>query len=250
MIKVSVVGDCHSARMFAHHIMANARKNFVRPTVWLNDRTIDKTEISLSFWGMSGYKCWDLEYQKHYDDKTSSSPAEDIPHLSPLTDGILHMYSFSEVKDSDIVMPWLGYIDCRNYLPKYKNAEEVAKKYFYETLSFFNESQIRFIEPFPQFEMLGTENYHENYTHSERTEQGEIFIKTLHDLSMENGLLPPISQSIVYDALETDKLIKKFAKQGGEYHNYTLLDALRSEDNRKVYDKLIPEIISTVELLS
>ena len=250
MIKVSIIGDCHTARLYSHHIIANADKNFIKARIWKRDREIENTGVDLYMWGLSGYKCWGLDYQKDFDNKTLCSPEEDIPDLAPITDNLLDIFSFSETKDSDIVMPWLGYIDIRNFLCKYKNSKDLAEKYFYETLNFFSNSQIRFIEPFPQFDILGTHNYTENYSLLERKEESDIFIKTLHDLSMDNGLLPPISQSLVYNSIGTDTITKRFAKQGGEYHNYTLLDALRSEENKKIYNALVPEILSTVRLLS
>jgi hypothetical protein len=250
MIKVSVVGDCHTARVYSHHIISNISKNFIKPRTWKKDREIEKTGVELYMWGLAGYKCWGVDYQKDYNDKTLSSSSEDVPDLSPITDNLVDIFSFSETKDSDIVMPWLGYIDIRNFLCKYKNSQDVAEKYFNETLKFFSESQVRFIEPFPQFDILGTDNYDENYSLAERKEESDIFIKILHDLSMDNGLLPPIQQSLVYNAIGSDTITKRFAKQGGEYHNYTLLDGLRSEENKKIYNALVPEILSTVRLLS
>ena len=250
MIKVSIVGDCHTARLYSHHVIANVDKNFIKPKSWHRNREIEDTGVELYMWGRSGYKCWDLDYQKDFDNKTPCSPEEDIPDLAPITDNLLDIFSFSETKDSDIVMPWLGYIDIRNFLCKYKNSKEVASKYFYNTLDFFSDSQIRFREPVPQFDILGTHNYTENYSLLERKEESDIFIKTLHDLSMDHGLLPPIEQSLVYNAIGSDIITKRFAKQGGEYHNYTLLDGLRSEENKKIYNALIPEILSTARLLS
>ena len=249
MTKVLIIGDCHTARIWSHHIIANTDKNFVKLSVWRDDRTIQDTKISLSMWGLSGLKAWNIDYMKHLENQTFSSVAEDLPMWSPVVDNITNTFSFSDVYNSDVIMPWIGYIDSRNFLPKYENAEEVATKYFYETLKFFNKSKIRFIEPFPQFETLGTFNYHESYRYEERSAQADIFIKTIRDLSAKNGLIEPVGQQMVYDAIGDDRLRKRFAKQGFEYHNYTLLDGLRAEENKKIYDMLIPEVLYTANTL-
>lgn len=246
MPKVFVIGDCHTARVYSHHILENVSKNFLGRGTWGNDRTIDGTDIDLKMWGLSGYKIWDLDFQKDHNDNRLSSPPEDLPQLPPITDNLIDTVGFSEIKGSDLVMPWLGYIDCRTYLPKYKDTEEVMKRYVGQTLEFFNESKVRFIEPFPQFDYLGTYNYSEGFNHQQKTVESDIFIELLHKVSSENGLMAPVRQSIVYDAVGSNKLTKRHVRQGGEYHNYTLLDALRPEYNKKIYKNLIEQIKVTI----
>jgi hypothetical protein len=245
--KVYIVGDCHTARVYSHHIMANVAKNFFGPAGWHKDRTIGDTNISLKMWGLSGYKCWGTDFNEYDNKNMLCSPQEDIPELPPITDNLIDKFSFSEIKSADIVMPWMGYIDCRNFLPKYNNTEEVVKNYVEDSLSFFKESYIRFIEPFPQFEDLGTHNYPDTYSYELKNKQNEIFIEMLHKYSKKHGLMDPVSQSIVYDAVEDTMLKKRHVRLGGDYQDYTLLDALRPEYNKKIYLNLIPEIQKTVE---
>jgi hypothetical protein len=245
--KVYIFGDCHTARIYSHHIIANVTKNYFAPGGWNKDRTIGDTDINLKMWGLSGYKCWGTDFNEYHNSNTLCSPQEDLPELPPITDNLIDQFSFSEIKSADIVMPWLGYIDCRNWLPKYKNTEEVVKNYVENTISFFKESEIRFIEPFPQFEELGTQNYPETYRYDLKNEQNDIFIEMLHKYSKKHGLMAPVSQSIVYDAVEDTRLGKRHVRLGGEYQNYTLLDALRPEYNKKIYLSLIPEIQKTVD---
>jgi hypothetical protein len=246
--KVYIVGDCHTARVYSHHIISNINKNFVRPSVWNNDREIGESNINLKMWGLSGYKCWGTDFNEYHNNNMLSSPSEDIPDLAPITDNLLDKFPFSEIKSADIVMPWMGYIDCRNFLPKYNNTEEVVRNYVENSISFFKGSYIRFIEPFPQFEELGTHNYPDPYSYDLKTKQNDIFIEMLHKYSKKHGLMDPVSQSVVYDAVEDTKLTKRHVRQGGEYQDYTLLDALRPEYNKKIYLNLVPEIQKTVEI--
>jgi hypothetical protein len=246
MTKVYVIGDCHTARVSSHHILENVGKNFLGKGSWAKDRTITGTDIDFNMWGLSGYKIWDANFYKDHAENTLCSPAEDIPELPPITDNLLDVFGFSEIKGADIVMPWMGYIDCRTYLAKYKNTEELVQQYVDKTLDFFSESKIRFIEPFPQFDFLGTYNYHEGFNHKQKTQENDLFIELLHKYSDKAGLMTPVSQSIVYDSVGADKLTKRNVRQGGEYHDYTLLDALRPEYNKKIYHKLIEEVKNTV----
>jgi hypothetical protein len=226
--------------------MANSERNFRRLRYWDKNRNIKDTDIELKMWGMSGYKCWDTDFAKHHEEGTIASPPEDLPDFPGITDGLKDQFKFSEVKTGDLIMPWMGYIDCRNYIPKYDDAKEVVERYVENTLNFFEGSKVRFIEPFPQFHILGTHNYPESYSYEEKTKANYLFIEYLHEYSSKAGLMEPVSQSLVYEAIGTNQLTKRYAKQGGEYHEYTLIDALRAEDNKKIYDALIPKIVETV----
>jgi hypothetical protein len=250
MSKVYVIGDCHTSRSYSHHINSNISKNYLGPRVWENHTTIENTDIELKMWGLSGYKCWGMDLDKDYAENTLSSSAEDIVDIPGFSDNLSNEFGFSEVKQGDIIMPWIGYIDCRNHLPRYKNAEEVVKKYVDNTLTFFKDSRIRFIEPFPQFDYLGTHNYTEPFEYKEKTYWNDIFIEYLHKYSDIAGLMTPVSQSIVYKALNTDKIDRSFAKLGSEYHNYTLIDGLKHQYNYSVYKALVSEIKETVKYYS
>jgi hypothetical protein len=246
MSKVYIIGDCHTARVYSHHINSNIHKNYLGVRLWAENNTIGETDIELKMWGLAGYKCWGMDLNKNNIENTLSSSAEDMIDIVNFSDNLKNEFGFSEVKEADVIMPWIGYIDCRNYLPKHKNVEDLVKKYVEDTLSFFKGSNVRFIEPFPQFDFLGTHNYIETYNYKEKIYWNNLFIKYLHKYSDLAGLMKPVSQSIVYKALETDKIDRKFARLGGEVHNYTLIDGLKSEYNYKVYQALIPEIKETL----
>lgn len=70
-------------------------------------------------------------------------------------------YDYIQYWDSEesVVMPWLGYIDIKNWLPQkqlknYKNVDEVVDIYVEKTLSKFKKSKIIFLTPMPQFEVI------------------------------------------------------------------------------------------------
>lgn len=72
-----------------------------------------------------------------------------------------NFYDYMDNWDSEksIVMPWLGYIDIKNWLPQknlknYKSVDEVIDIYVEKTLNKFKKSKIIFINPMPQFEVI------------------------------------------------------------------------------------------------
>jgi hypothetical protein len=104
-----------------------------------------------------------------------------------------------------IVMPWLGYIDIKNWLPQknlknYKDVEKVVKIYVDNTLKKFNKARVIFIEPLPQFICFVTARW-ENFISDpgiefeDRHEQHLLFIKLLKKYCLDLGLDQPISPS-------------------------------------------------------
>jgi len=70
-------------------------------------------------------------------------------------------YDYMQYWDSkeNIIMPWLGYIDIKNWLPQknlknYKNVDEVVNIYVEKTLNKFKKSKVIFLTPMPQFEVI------------------------------------------------------------------------------------------------
>lgn len=246
MSKVYVMGDCHTARSYSHHIIAGAPKNFVRLKTWKMEREIEDTNISLKMWGRSGYKCWGVDFYKDYLENTLSSEPEDLPDIPGITDNLQDQFGFQEIKSADLVMPWMGYIDSRNFIPDYNDAEEVVKQYVDKTLDFFKLSKIRFIEPFPQFEVLGMPGY-DQHSYEKKCKANDDFIKYLHYYSDLNGLMKPVSQQLVYDSIGSQKIEKRHAKLAGPIYNYGFLDGLRFEHNKSIYNNLINEIKLTVD---
>jgi hypothetical protein len=255
MIKVYVVGDCHTARLGGHHINAHLGniENLTRfnPTIEeRNAKNIFGTDIELNFWGLAGYKCYDLDIEKDINDNLLSSNPEDALDIPGKTDNTKLRFELNEIKNADLVLPWMGYIDLRNYLPKYKNTEKVVSHYVNTFLGYFKNSKIRFIEPFPQFKNLNIHNYPDEYSYEEKIFQEDIFKKYLNSYSLQNNLMDPVSQNLVYKSIEEDVLTKTVAKRGNtEYHNETIIDALKPSYNKIIYKNLVEEVIKTVDTL-
>jgi hypothetical protein len=247
MTRVYVIGDCHTSRVNAIHEEMNAPRNFIAPKVWGDDRRIEDTSTHLRFWGIEGMQAWNMKLDQLHAENTLSSAAEDFPGIAGITDNLELRFNFNEVEDADIVMPWVGYIDCRNFIPKYRNPEEAVDNYIDQVFKFFKTSKVRFIEPMPQFEFLGTYNYNEGYTYEDKTYWNDLFISYLRKRSSELGLMDPINQSVIYEAVGHKPFSTKVARFGGEYHDYTIVDGLRGQFSKNIYEAFIPLIQETVD---
>lgn len=265
-IKVQVIGDCQTARIQGQHINAHLgpieklTKN--NPALEKkNSKFLVDSNIEVNFWGRAGYKCFGLDLVEDINLKILSSNAEDMidanqlaplhpeyPDLSGGSDGVELFFNISDVIDADLVMPFMGYVDCRNWIPKYNNAEQIVRDYVDAFIIEFPSKKIRFIEPFPQFKHVETYAY-PMLNYESRAIAEKSFIALLRQVSEEHGLLPPVSQSIVYDAIGEEFLLSKHARPGGERQKNTLVDGLLPEYNKKVYENLSREIKETVNLL-
>jgi hypothetical protein len=106
-------------------------------------------------------------------------------------------------KEGNIVMPWFGYIDIKNWLPQkdlsgYKSAEEVVDTYVNNVINKFNKCEIIFIEPLPQFICIVTNNWARpesdpDIQFEERHEQHILFVDALRKKCSDLGLKAPIS---------------------------------------------------------
>jgi hypothetical protein len=112
-----------------------------------------------------------------------------------------HKYLQDFNNSNSIVMPWLGYIDIKNYLPqtnKYKSADEAAEQYVNNSIQKFPEANLVFIEPIPQFITIVAANWGNFATDpaiefEERHEQHLLFIDALKKHSRKNKLADPIN---------------------------------------------------------
>ena len=255
MIKVQVIGDCHTARIQGQHINAHLGPleqltNFNPVIEKKNSKRIDNTDIEVNFWGLAGYKCFGLDIPEDLNRNVLSSPAEDAIDIPGKSDNVQLQFLYADVLNADIIMPWLGYVDCRNWIPKYNNADLIVRDYVESFLASFPDKKIRFIEPFPQFKELNTHNY-PSLPYERKMKADQEFRESLEKISNEKGLLAPIKQSIVYDAVGCDYLDKEHARIGNEeYHKGSIIDALAYSYNELVYKNLIEQIKDTVSKLS
>lgn len=262
-IKVFVIGDCHTSRIAGQHININGGFNYEsveeqdrksltqvnRQKITLNDeKFIPNTNIQVEFWGYAGFKCFGLDLNESINQNMISSFAEDTFKRDPYDDVKLQ-FEISKILEADLIMPWIGYVDCRNWIPKYGNAEMVVRDYVDSFLYCFPSKKIRFIEPFPQFEELNTHNYN-SYPYDLKMQANNDFNKALTAICIEKGLLPPVSQSIVYKAVGANNLNESHARFGNlEIHKETKIDGLLPKYVDAVYKNLSEEIIETVNIL-
>jgi hypothetical protein len=265
-IKVQVIGDCQTARLQGQHINAHLGpiENLTRfnPEIQeKNSKFLVDSNIEVNFWGRAGYKCFGLDLGEDINQNLLSSAAEDAidsnelaathpeyPNLIGGSDLVDLFFNLSDVTDADLVMPFLGYVDCRNWIPKYNNAEQIVRDYVHAFITEFPSKKIRFIEPFPQFKHVETYAY-SMLDYEARSAAEKSFIAVLRQVSEEYGLLPPVTQDIVYDAIGEEFLLSKHARPGGEKQKNTLVDGILPEYNKKVYENLSREIKETVNLL-
>lgn len=265
-IKVQVIGDCQTARIQGQHINAHLgpieKLTRFNPEIQeKNSKFLVDSNIEVNFWGRAGYKCFGLDLGEDINQNLLSSHAEDMidanqlaplhpeyPDLSGGSDGVELFFSLSDVVDADLIMPFMGYVDCRNWIPKYNNAEQIVRDYVHSFITEFPSKKLRFIEPFPQFKHVETYAY-PMLDYADRHAAEKSFIAVLRLVSEEYGLLPPVTQDIVYDAIGEEFLLSKHARPGGERQQNTLVDGILPEYNKKVYENLSREIKETVNLL-
>jgi hypothetical protein len=219
MQKVYIFGDCHTARLQEH--------------IDLKD-----LNINLKMWGKAGTKIWNLNLETLIKENTKSSGVETYAKTGIAREETI--VRFSEIKDDGIVMPWLGYVDIRQFLARHKNADEVAKKYVEEVIKNYPNSKIWFIEPLPQFTemLLKYEGISPSYTYEERQEQNSIFIEALNLYCSKNNLLKPISQQEMYSALGVDKFTTDMTPQDRPHPT----DCLVRNDMEKLYNLIINKV--------
>jgi len=104
---------------------------------------------------------------------------------------------------NSIVIPWFGYCDIRNWLPRkelqnYKNAKEVVKIYVDKTIKKFENANLQFMEPLPQFINYITNGWANPHSDPDiefeyRYEHHNIFIEELSSYLNFKGLPQPIN---------------------------------------------------------
>jgi hypothetical protein len=221
--KVYFIGDCHMARIKEH---------------WNpNDCPIDPV-----IWGKAGFKCFNLSIKKMYESNESSTGTErGSIYFKNSEDTTVE---FIEIEDNGIIMPWVGYIDIRQYLPKYKNTDEVVKKYVEEIVNFYKNSTIRFIEPLPQFTemLLKYEGIHPSYSYDDRQNINKEFVDSLRKYSNLHGLQQPVSQESICDSIGLYKFTTDLTPKDLPHPS----DSLEPKYMKKIYNLFVDEALKTI----
>jgi hypothetical protein len=178
--KVFIFGDCHAARIWEHYDPNNCN-------------------VDLLIWGKGGTRVWGHDILLARDTNDKSWGTESAAKFG----GFETFVNFNDGKDADLIMPWLGYVDIRQHLPKYKNAEVIVKEYVQDVLDTYPGKIIKFIEPLPQFTemLLKFEGISESFSYEARQEANKAFIDALSKECKDRGLLEPITQEAMYSAL-------------------------------------------------
>lgn len=215
MHTISLIGDCHLARVYEYH---------------------KDSSPNIKFWGTAGLRIFGLDFLELSNNNKLSSGTE-IGNKDPV--------AFKDIEDSEIVVLWIGYVDIRQHLPKYKNAEIIVKEYVENALSFFKDKIVIFADPLPQFDKmyLKYEGISPEYTYDEREKQNKEFLFYLKKYAAEYGCPEPISQKEIFDAIGVESLDDKVLRNIAPHP----VDSLSEKYNERLYNFFIRSINQRVE---
>jgi hypothetical protein len=223
MKKVTLIGDCHSLRILEH---------------W----DPNSCPIKLKIWGKGGTKAWNINLNQMKNFKEKSEKVEyGFIYYDIHDDKNNVSISFDQITNQDLILVWIGYVDIKNFLPLYNNSEIVVKKYIENFVKYFKNSNVRFIEPFPQFKetILHPEEELRAYSYEQRMYQNKKFIKNLRKFSKKFNLKEPISQEKIYKAIGFDVITQEMTPD----YEKDIVDGLKREYMSKIYDLIIEEAL-------
>ena len=183
MKNVYMIGDCHLSRAIEHYYP-------------------EKHDLTFIPWPKAGTKMhgFSVESLRESDEISSGVEiARTIDHKGQ---------PFSIIKDDGVLALWVGYVDTRTFLPKYKNADETVKNFIDNIKINFPNSRVVIIEPLPQFTemLLKHEGISPYYTIIQRIDQNREFLAALHKYADEAGFEIIINQQDILDALGVPEL--------------------------------------------
>ena len=214
MKPVYMIGDCHTSRISEHWDPNNC--NF-----------------EIKFWGKAGENAWNFN-PKELKILNQKSSGVELPAIH-VKDKLITKWR--DIKDDGLILAWLGYVDSRQYLSKYNNAEECAKKYIDSLIEYFPNSIIQIIEPLPQFVELNEKykNQIEPYSYEERSKQNFIFCETLNKYAKEKNINKPITQQEIKNAVGIEEFTNDYVPTDRLHPT----DTLKREYIKKIYDLFI-----------
>ena len=183
MKNVYMISDCHLSRAIEHYYP-------------------EKHDVAFIPWPKAGTKMhgFSVESLRESDEISSGVEiARTIDHKGQ---------PFSIIKDDGVLALWVGYVDTRTFLPKYKNADETVKNFIDNIKINFPNSRVVIIEPLPQFTemLLKHEGISPYYTIIQRIDQNREFLAALHKYADEAGFEIIINQQDILDALGVPEL--------------------------------------------
>lgn len=246
---ILIIGDSHSAKLGFNlgKTLSSKIKSTFRQESDHQYRTkyLDKTGHEV--WMEDGLVTYKDDHIKFF---ISSHPGRSALHydFENFASGTQKEVLDEWNSEDNIIMPWLGYIDVRNWLPQtelknYVDVESVVKTYIDNATSKFSKARVIFIEPMPQFICIVTSRFRFNHTDpaiefEERHEFQLKFVAELRKQCLERGLEQPVS---VASILGTDMIETKM--QPKRPINYFLNDHLTPQ----YYTQILEHIYSNVK---
>ena len=183
MKNVYMIGDCHLSRAIEHYYP-------------------EKHDVTFIPWPKAAKKMhgFSIEQMREEDEMSSGVEiARTVDHKGQ---------PFSIIKDDGVLALWMGYVDIRTFLSRYKNADETVKNFIDNIKINFPNSRVVIIEPLPQFTemLLKHEGISPYYTIIERIDQNREFLAALHKYADEAGFEIIITQQDILDALGVPEL--------------------------------------------
>jgi len=201
MQNVYLIGDCNVLRIAECHNFKNSNINF-------------------QVWGVGGANIFNFDALGYKSSDTISYNFE-----SGLPESWPKLLSFKDIKDDGLILCWFGYIDVKNYLPKYNTiVDQMVIRYIKNLKENFPESKIRIIEPHPQFveTIVRKEEGLPEYSYELREIENKKLCESLQKHSLRLGLGPTITQQQIYQSTglneftmnhiekNTDRLLYKY----------------------------------------
>jgi hypothetical protein len=209
MKNIYIVGDCHLSRVI---------ENF-HP---------EKYDVNFIPWPKAGLKLhgFSIETLRENDEISSGVEiARTIDHKGE---------PFSIIKDDGVLALWMGYVDIRTFLSKYKNGDQIVKDFIDNVKKNFPNSRVVLIEPLPQFTemLLKFEGISPYYTHEQRLEQNREVVNALHKYGKEAGYEVVITQQDILNALGVPELTPSMTHTDAPHP----VDGLKPEHTAKIWD--------------
>lgn len=247
MQKVYILGDSHALRL-GHILFDNIINRLNKDQNYFTQHTVESLRTERQ--DQDGEHLF-LRSELHtisVDDKSMSTAAF-LGRSALNFDYSMYGYTSDWNKSSNTIMPWFGYIDIKNYLPiktldNFKNPKQVVETYVNNVLKNFKNSNIIFIKPIPQFEVMVSARWKTfsadpglefEVRHSAHIE----FCERLEQKCKRHGLQSPIDISDIlgvpwiYSSMQYKKPIQYIYNDHclPEYYNKILDDFI---DNKKI----------------
>jgi hypothetical protein len=213
MKNVYMISDCHLSRAIEHYYP-------------------EKHDVTFIPWPKAAKKMFGFSVEQMREEDEMSSGVE----IARTVDH--RPQPFSIIKDDGILALWMGYVDTRTFLPHYKNADKVVKKFIDNIKLNFPNSRVVIIEPLPQFKHEGISPY---YTHEQRIDQNREFLAALHKHAGEAGFEIIITQEDILDALGVPELTPSMTHTDAPHP----VDGLKPEHMAKIW-KLFSDKLSII----